>query len=351
MKIVLLTLFTVALCDAFSQQGIVSTRDSLKYCSSKLMNKALVKKKIKKLVICNFTDQRRQPTKVGGIVSSHIAAYMTNIDSVEVLDRQDIDNIIKEHKLKDKDFLIDENAQLQLGKFSGAEALVVGKVTVYETECSMQIDLKVVETNTAQILSAVNEDIPIDKKFADVSGLSMNCLNGFANEKQRAGKGHTKFIESNEQYNNAEKLKNNGCEEKNQGDYCFFNGTTQSLTIYVYNSPVEDKDHNWQYAGYQQLVLKPEESKCIYNLDAGKSFRLFVMLTSELSVKDKTPDYFDQNTIQAVKCESKTYTIRNMVTNESKKSINKFGQKVIKTGLNKLIKLAEKKLKIESDDE
>ena len=43
MKIVLLTLFTVALCDAFSQQGIVSTRDSLKYCSSKLMNKALVK--------------------------------------------------------------------------------------------------------------------------------------------------------------------------------------------------------------------------------------------------------------------------------------------------------------------
>jgi hypothetical protein len=350
MKNLIITIVFIFPFTGFCQDTSKSTGETLSFITNKLINRAFAKKKIRKIVICDFVDQRKRPTVTGSFVNDRVADYLTNLDSVIVLDRDHIDKILSEHKLKDKDLLIDKNAQLELGKFTGAEAIVVGKIMVYEADCYLQVNLKIIDANKAEALSSVDQEVQVDRKFADMTGLRITCKGSEVDAKP--GKGYNRSVESNEEYNNTEKLKENGCEEKNTGDYYFFNSTSQSMTIYVYNSPIEEKNNFWENDNHQIIILKPGESKGISSLTAGYSYRFFVRITSdtELRLNRNEITYFDQGSIKIEKCESKTYTIKNAATTEVKKKLNGIGQrllnKLLDKAVNKAVDKAEEKLKI-----
>jgi hypothetical protein len=345
MKFILLILICCYSHNGMAQKNKISTKDSLKQFTYRLINKALTKKRFKKLAIWDFTDQLKEETNIGAYLGDQISIYSSDIDSVIVLDRQNLKSIIKEHKLKDKDLLIDQEALLQLGKFSGAEVLVVGKVGVFETECSMQIYLKIVDANTAETFSAAEEYIPIDKKFADVSGLSLNCLGMDGNASGKPGRDFNRPAASNEQYNNEQKLIEAGCEEKNVGTLCFYNNTSDEVIIDIYKTPQENLNNAWQWGEKETLKLKPLEAKCVYNYLAGYSYKFAVQI-QKMNHGFIQNEVYDEGSIQIEKCKSKTYTIKKVIVNEVKKNVNQAtketSDKLLKKGWKLLLERIDK---------
>jgi hypothetical protein len=333
MKPFLTSVFLFISVSCFSQRTAISTKDSLKSFLSRLIYKALTKKRFKKLVVLDFTDPFKKTSNVGIYVAEQLSIYATDVDSITILDRQNLESIIKEHKLKDKDFLVDPKALQEFGKFSGAEVLIVGKIAVFEKECSIQLYLKVVDINTAQTLSAAEEYIPMDERFADISGLSMNCFDTKEDDIPKPGKGHTRPTVTNEQYNNSQELQDAGCEDNNTGTCCFFNSTSQDLIVILYKVPLKENTtrQELEYGPNEQLKVKPKESKCMYKLPGGYSYH-FEVIVAQNNSNDKTLEYFDYGSIMISKCLSKTYTIRSLTTSKTKKGINE----VTREGASKL---------------
>lgn len=285
LKVILLfTAFIVSSISGRCQLQTISTKDSLRSFTYKLINKALTKRRFKKIAIWDFTDPQKRQSNAGLYISDQVSIYATDIDSVIVLDRQNMESIIKEHKLKDKDFLIDQQALLQLGKFSGADVLIVGKVGVFELEGTMQIYLKMVDANTAQTLSAYEAYIPIDAKFADLAGISLNSM-------------ERKLIEQD-------------CKDKKIGIYCFFNNTAEEVRVLIYRIPEEDSPIPDAWGPKDELLVKPQESKCVYNILAEKSYPFIVFAQIENVKFQQLSREYDKGSINVERCKAKTYIIK-----------------------------------------
>lgn len=350
MKLLLMAIYVFSFQLSWCQRGDISTRDSLKFFTFKLVKKALSKKKFSKLVVWDFTNPQQKSNGVATYIAEQLSIYATEIDSIIVLDRQNLETIIKEHKLKDKDFLIDQQALLQIGKFAGTEMIIVGKVSVFENECTVQLNLKIVDVNTAHALAAAEEYIPIDERFADVSGMALNCKGLDKTSPEKPHKGFGRPTETNENYNNPQQLKEEGCVESNTGMCCFFNTTGQDLYVVVYKTPLKNKTE-WNdlfYGPKEEFKIKPQESKCVYSLTAGNSYRFTVVLDN--SNTKNTTDYFDYGGILIEKCKSKTYTIKNAVITETKKVTNKLLKEVTTTLLEKGVNIIREKIKIKSNE-
>ncbi len=342
--LILLALHCSFLCDA--QNENISTKDSLKAFTYKLINKALAKKKFKKLAIWDFTDLHKNSSSIATYVADQLSIYAAEFDSVIVLDRQNIETILREHKLQDKDLLIDPKALLKLGEFFGTEVLIVGKVSIFEGECAIQLNLKIVDVNTAHVITAAEGYIPVDKRFADVSGLRLNCQGMSTDVPGKPGRGYGRSPETNEDYNNPQKLKEGGCAEYNTGAYCFFNSTTQNLKVVIFKTPEKtaEQTEEWRHGPKDEFILKPEEVKCIYSLIGGNSYKFIVQLNN--TDNQNNGDYFDSGNILIEKCNSKTYKIKNAVTTETKKVTDKLFKDLMKGILQRGTELLKEKMKV-----
>lgn len=300
-KIISLAIFMLLFSSAFCQNNPVSTKDSIRSFTYRLVNKALTKRKFKKIAVWDFTDPQKQTSKAGTYIADQVSIYATDIDSVIVLDRQNMESIIREHKLKDKDFLIDQQALLQLGKFSGAEVLAIGKVSIFEADCYIQLYLKIVDANTAQTLSAAEEYIPIDKKFIDASKMLINCEGA-----------DVKKLNNGEANNVTQRLKQLNCAESNIGECCFDNTTQNDFFVIVFKTPLNGNNQwtDWAWGPKEEFKLDAGKSKCIYSLPPGYSYRYVVSLTKNNIGSTGDEQYYDEGAISLRQCESKTYLIK-----------------------------------------
>lgn len=335
----------------FAQAWNINTKDSLKTYTNKLINKALAKQKFRNIAIWDFTNQQKETTKAGMYIADLMSIYATENDSIVVLDRQNINSIIREHNLKDKDFLIDQNALLQLGKFSGAEVLIVGKVNIFETSCLIQVYVKLVDVNTAKTLSAADENIPIDRKFADASQIEMNCLGADLKGPCDFGSGNSKSPQNSEDQLIAKRLKAEGCEDNNTGAYCFCNSTGRVFSLTVYGTAVTGNNQwtDWAWGPKQEFKLKPFESKCIYGMAAGNSYRFTVDSTMNPADLAWKHPFYDEGNIHVEKCKFKSYTIKDVIINAPKKAGRKLLDEGIKTGIDKGLEYLRDKLKIKKE--
>jgi tetratricopeptide (TPR) repeat protein len=69
--------------------------------------------------------------ELGGEVEDDLISRLLEIDSFEVLDRANIDQILRELRLSSSD-LIDEKSALKMGQLLGVAALVTGRVSEYK---------------------------------------------------------------------------------------------------------------------------------------------------------------------------------------------------------------------------
>lgn len=240
----------------------------------------------KKVAVWDFTDPDGQVTRLGKYISEEMSVNLTNsAKSFNVMDRNHLSTILREHKLNAEGF-IDANTAKELGRMQAVDAIVTGTITILEDR--IKISVKVLDTETALIVAASKGDLPI-KEVASFIGISDGNSSGTTN------RGFNRPLNSNEQYNNSETV-NNSCKENNTGDYCFTNSTNYKLVITVVNRA--------------KFSLEPSQSQCLYNINAGPIQYNF---KEDYQLYNRTRNTHAQKTgsgeVLIEQCKSKTFII------------------------------------------
>ena len=97
-----------------------------------------------------------------------------------------------------------------------------------------------------------------------------------------------------------------GCEKNNTGDYCFTNSTKYELKV-----DVNIFANQYSSSRYSQLLLKPGESKCVYNLFVSTRYN-FHAFREESRGEGFMPAMItiDIGEINIEKCKTKTSSIK-----------------------------------------
>lgn len=307
-------------------QSSLSTKDSLRSYVNQLIRKALKKKNFKKIAVWDFTERGSQTSDFGRYVSDQLSIYATDIDNISVLDRQNLGSIIKEHKLKDKEFLIDKNALIELRKFSGADVVLVGNVRIFEKSDFFQLNTVIVDVNTADRLAAKEDYIPADRRFIEVSGfVNDNSATKYSSKSPSIeGARLTASTSGTNTLNQIspplKKTIESPCITSNTGDFCFVNQSKFSLIISVERRPFTNSLIT-DPVNVDELSIIPGETKCIYNYTAGNVHRFRAQLMDPKDYKNgqragyywSTSSYrrdlVDQGMIRIERCNSIVYKI------------------------------------------
>jgi hypothetical protein len=285
----LIVVFTASHFPAISQS---SSSDSLKNFTIKLIERGIKKSKIKKIAVWDFTDMNKENSTFGSHIAELISVYATFVDSIIVMDRQNLKSLLKEHKLKSEGF-IDPATVMELGRFSGVDAVIVGDAIVAGKD--FEVIIKILETNQAGTIAADDQFFPIDDKMAAKLGIQISETE--VKNTNNPNKGFNRPLNSNEQFNNSGTVSRE-CEKKNTGDYCFYYSGLENIMVFVYKKELNN-DNPPEIARFS---LKEKESKCIYNIPAGSYF--FMVMLNNSSYGQDSGDFLIE------KCKSKTYNIK-----------------------------------------
>lgn len=285
--------------NSFSQKSL---RDSLKAFTINVMEKAIKKGNIKKIAVWDFTNIHKEVTLFGSYIAEQISVYAEDIDSLQLMDRQNLKSVLKEHKLKSDGF-IDQNTILELGKFKSVEAVVVGSVIVIDKD--FQIVIKVIETNNGRTIAAAEEFFEIDKKLATLFGTVNNNLNEDSLKFQKQSLFEFERSKSSNEIYNDEFKPSKDCELKNFGDFCFRNNTRLRIEVIV--NLGENNLKSYGDTKVINLLINPNESKCIYNLSSQTIIPYSFEVYQYTTYLDKF--IIDKGNFLVEKCKSKTYVL------------------------------------------
>ena len=112
----------------------------------------------KTVAVVDFTDLQGNATELGRFLAEQLSvALSTAGGTYEVIDRNHLRAILQEHKLSATG-LIDPQTARKVGLMAGAECLVTGSITPFSE--SVNLSIKLLDTNTAKILGGVTVEIP-----------------------------------------------------------------------------------------------------------------------------------------------------------------------------------------------
>lgn len=110
-----------------------------------------------KIAVVDFTDLQGNITELGRFLAEEVSAVLVQAGKrFEVIDRVHLKSILREHKLS-LTGLIDPATVKKLGRITGADAIVTG--TTIPLGENMRVIVKVLDTETAKIISASSADI------------------------------------------------------------------------------------------------------------------------------------------------------------------------------------------------
>jgi TolB-like protein len=130
----------------------------------------------KTVAVVDFTDLDGTVTWLGRFLAEELSVGLASqARGTEVIERTQLKAILQEHKLSTSG-VIDPQTARQLGQFAGAEALITGSLTPFGD--SIRMSVKVLDTNTARMITAATADIPKTKAIEellakDVGGTSV----------------------------------------------------------------------------------------------------------------------------------------------------------------------------------
>lgn len=210
----------------------------------------------KKIAVWNFTDTDGETINIGKYISEDVSVNLStrqNSDNYEVIDRQHLAIVFKELEMK-KLGIFDGSTIKEVGQMIQADAIVTG--TVFVLPKSIKLTMKVIDVETAKIIAAVSDILPLDEDARELLGIPLN------NETNR---GFNRPLLTGEQYNNP-KLVAEDCSVEKYGDYCLINSANRNLKVAVntvnrFPSAVEPVA--------QFATLKPGQTNCFYHLKEG----------------------------------------------------------------------------------
>jgi TolB-like protein len=119
---------------------------------------SMTKTSKKSVAVVDFTDLQGNATELGRFLAEQLSvALSTAGGAYEVIDRNHLRAILQEHKLSATG-LIDPQTARKVGQMAGAECLVSGSITPFSE--SVNLSIKLLDTNTAKILGGVTVEIP-----------------------------------------------------------------------------------------------------------------------------------------------------------------------------------------------
>lgn len=112
----------------------------------------------KTVAVVDFTDLQGNATELGRFLAEQLSVALSSANGTyEVIDRNHLRAILQEHKLSATG-LIDPLTARKVGQMAGAECLVSGSITPFSE--SVNLSVKLLDTNTAKILGGLTVDIP-----------------------------------------------------------------------------------------------------------------------------------------------------------------------------------------------
>lgn len=115
---------------------------------------------VKRIAVWYFNDT---VTKLGNKMAEKLSIALSNADdSLEIVDRQHIDAVMKEHQLA-ADGLIDPETAKALGRFLHADAIITGSIRVWNNV--INVNIKMLDVETDVILSGKTISIPMKEEY------------------------------------------------------------------------------------------------------------------------------------------------------------------------------------------
>ncbi len=148
LSVVVLMTMSAAHADPFEQE-LTSLKDKLA--------KQLVAKGRKKVAALDFTDLQGRRNELGRYLAEQLTVELVSADGIAVVDRANLKSILDEHKLTEEGLVNPENAK-KLGQFSGVDAIIIGNLTVTDTDIILLV--KAISTETAEVVAASRAKFP-----------------------------------------------------------------------------------------------------------------------------------------------------------------------------------------------
>lgn len=138
-------------------KAITNYEDKLKTIAFELAG-LIERRGIEKIAIWNFQPLDNSQQIISQHFSEDLSVYLTNSSSsLQVFDRQFLDQIIEELRLQQSG-LIDQNTAKRIGAFTGVEAIVTGQFALTGTK--LKVWIKVLETESAYQIAALKNELP-----------------------------------------------------------------------------------------------------------------------------------------------------------------------------------------------
>lgn len=222
--------------------------------------KKINQKDSKKIAVWGFTTENSERTPLGNYITEDFSVYITNFgESFEVIDRNHLDILLKEHKLNSDGYIDSETAK-KLGKIIAVDVIVTGTYTVVGSK--VKVRAKALDTETALQFGAAIANLKINEDISSYLGISVN---GTSN----SNKGFNRPINSNESYNDP-KTVNRECSKAETGDICFFNSNKEKMVLFISLPRQILKKSKPIYVPSSEkrkmIFLEPGETKCLYNM-------------------------------------------------------------------------------------
>ena len=208
------------------------------------------KKKLN-IAVWYFKNSFRQTTVLGDYIGQEFSVYFTNIsDGFEVMDRDAIEQVMKEHKMENNG-MIDPRTVKELGMYIQADAIITGTVDVANSH-SLKLRIKLIDIQTGRTLAAIPRNILKDENIKYIlHETGINETKNIDEDKRRLNHG--------ERYGNPEYVDAN-CERRNIGDYCVENDTDKDYNVILYNKSYRTTSFS------KRLSLSSGQSACFTDI-------------------------------------------------------------------------------------
>ncbi|WP_405570176.1 FlgO family outer membrane protein [Winogradskyella sp. Asnod2-B02-A] len=249
----------------------------------------------KKIAVWGFFEANGKQTALGNYITEDFSVYITNFgDDFEIIDRNHLDLLLKEHKLNAEGF-IDNDTAKEIGKITAADAIITGTYSMVGAD-KVKVRVKVLDTESALQFAAKMGLLPLSEDLKDIANTSYD-----------AGGTKTKGTTDN----------SNNC-ESDKGSLCFHNTTNEKMIVAVRYFKVADVKSRTMLT--KTLILDAGKTKCLYELYDRRAeyyivkFKTFTDDLEGVEVKITHPMYIkyleDKGEIMVEACAEKTFTIK-----------------------------------------
>lgn len=264
-----------------------------------------------KVAVWGFFTESGETTALGNYITEDFSVYLTNSgNNFQVIDRNHLDVLLKEHQLNAEGYIDGETAK-ELGKITAVDAIITGTYTVLNSV--VKVRAKALNTETALQFAANMGNLPLNENISSYLGISLKGGN-------TTNKGFNTPLNSNETINNPNTV-DEACNKNKTGDFCFSNALPEKVILHIKHHRTADLKVTNSYT-YDAIIIDAKETKCVYGL-YNRPFDYFVALWkdyidtekfdgTERYVRRETYSKFlkDKGELKVETCKSKTYTIK-----------------------------------------